>query len=134
MPATLRRRFNSLDRYVSEIAYEQLRKRGVDQKDRVKFLGEHLREIQASVLIISVTRFLEDGIAAAENAIEIAESLDLRGFTIGRAEFSRDSKDVAEWKVVHQSLSALVEKFGLAKYASQAHVWGAVDAILEDLS
>lgn len=130
LPPSVRRRFTSLDKYTREITIRQLGDRNLTNKRRREFLRDYLSEIQAAVLIIAVERYLEDGIRAAEGAVEIATSLDVEGFSIGSTDFSEDSPDIAAWRDVHAQLNTIIDESQLAQFAVGRHPWDFVANML----
>jgi sugar phosphate isomerase/epimerase len=133
LPATLRRRFASLDKYTKEITLRQLEKRNLSKKAMRDFLRNHLAEVQGAVLAIAVFRYLEDGIAAAEGAITIAKSLGVEGFTVGSTAFSEDSQEVADWRAMHAALELVLKEHGIDQYAIGRHSWDHVSNMLTAL-
>jgi len=133
LPLSLRRRFASLDKYTKEIADRQLEDRNLTKKRRREFLRDHLVGIQGAVLAISVCRYLEDGIAAAEGAITIARSLNVDGFTVGNTDFSEKSADLAQWRELHSALEALLKEYAIDHYATGRHAWDHVSNMLKAL-
>lgn len=133
LPYSLRRRFTSLGKYTREITIRQLDDRLLTRKRKQELLRKHLADIQATVLVISVGRYLQDGIVAAEGAVKIARSFDVDGFTVGTTEFSEDSTDIADWRQVHESLEALMKDAGIEKYAIGRYPWDYVHDILQEI-
>lgn len=130
LPPSVRRRFTSLDKYIREIATRQLENRNLSRKRIRDFLRTHLEDIQTAVLVIVVARYLADGIAAAEGAVEVARSLDVQGFTVGSTNFSEDSDDLAAWRSVHSQLESVIEEYELAQFAVGRHPWDFVAIII----
>ncbi|GEM_PF-1886995 len=133
LPHSLRHRFSSLDKYTREITVRQLDARHLSKVQRRQFLHDHLADIQAAVLVIVVCRYLEDGIKAAEGAVNIARSFDVDGFTVGSTDFSEGSRDIAAWKRVHSKLVLLLGEYQIDQFAAGRYPWDYVANMLRVL-
>jgi hypothetical protein len=121
LPPSMRRRFSSLGKYAGEVTVARLAERGFDRKDCGEFMRANGEAIRYVVLITAISRFLKDGIAAAEKAIEIAEVLGQRGVSIGQTELTRGSEDLRSWRELDESLESIIRGGQLERFTSGAH-------------
>lgn len=96
-------------------------------------MGQYLKTIRLVVLVLAVSRFLKQGIEAAENAIAAANSLNQQGVLIGSTEFSRDSKDLAAWRELDRTLQGILDEGKLNRFLQGAHVWNWISAMISEI-
>jgi len=98
-----------------------LAERGFDRKDCAEFMRTNAEGIRYVVLVTVISKFLKDGITAAENAIEIASALGQHGVSIGQTELTRDSAELRSWYELDAALDQVIQESDFAKYTSGVH-------------